>query len=242
MGNDGKPELVRLNVELFCDLRRKLETAQINRNLYGYIHNEVSDSIQSMEMAVTLLKNQDKKESNKPYYQLLESGIKDFNQGLMNFEYICELLKRHDISQDSLFNPRFEIKQTVESIVGVEYTDLLGDTGMVIGNKRSLELTFKTLINYVQTFAENESVKVKAYEADPHFVFVISAEKQNKGFTADTKEELQAAIEIIKSKTEEQGGNLIVIDEKESVKMLYSMKKHLRSEYSMIFNQNQIQL
>lgn len=241
-GKDGTPELIRLNVEIFSDFRRKLDTAQISRSLYEFVHNDTRDSMQSMEMAINILKNGDKKESDKPYFSLLENGLTDIKQNIMSFEYIYELMKRHDISKDTLFNPRTDIKQIAENIDGVEYTDLLSDTGMIVYNRESLDITFKTLIRRIQALTGNESVKMKAYEVEPHFVFVISAEKDPDKFSEnDHAEELQTAMDIIRFRAEENGGNLIVTETEETVKILYSMRKHLRSEYSMIFNQNQLQ-
>ncbi len=243
VNEDGKTELVRLNVEIFCDIRKKLESYGSNKSLFDNIYSEFRDNTQMMEMALKILKSENNSEKTKPYYQMLEKGMHEFKQSLMCFEYLFEIMKRHDIYNEKLSNPRLDIQETFENIDGVEYTDLLGDTGSLIYNQYKLKQTLTILVDLAKNLAGNEHINVKAYESDPYFVFIFDAKKDFR--LAPEKrhlEELKILSDVIKQRTEENGGHLIVHEAQNSVKIMYSIKKHLRTEYSSIFNQNTVKL
>lgn len=242
-GSNGMPDLVRLNIEVFRDVCRQREVQSIDQSLFEYTNNELLESLHAMEMALRLIKKEDDQEINKPYFDIFENGINTVKSKALNYEYIYELMRKHDIATDTIFNPRIDIKRIMDDMPDVEYTDLLGDTSIIINNRTALEISFKAIISYVQILSGTMEVKVKAYESDPHFVFVFKAEKNPDAFF-DMIEAMnqKTVMDIIKLRTEENGGNMIVANTEDSVKILYSIRKHLRSEYSMVFNQNQIQI
>ncbi len=243
LGKDGIPELVRMNIEVFCDIRRKYEQYNNNQGLFDYICNSMTNEIKTMELSLKILKNNDKNEENGMYYKLLENSINDFKHSFLNFEYLFEIIKRNDIAKGSVFNPRLDIQQIAESTDGVEYTDLIGKDSCIFYDRSALETAIKTIIQYTQTVAGTRSVKMKSYEKDPYFVFVFTAEKCEDNAKDNTSlNELSAAMDIIKLRAEENGGNLREINSEDQIKVMYSIKKHIRSEYSTIFNQDQIQL
>ena len=148
-------------------------------------------------------------------------------------------MKRHDVARDTVFNPGPVLEKITEHYSDVEFANMLSGRGEIVYNINSFVKAFELFINTAKLHSLDNKIHMKAYESGAHFVFVITAKANNE----DKLEKVLAdsyilKLESLKTIAKERDGNLIVLKNDNTIKIMFSIKKHLRSEYAMIFNQD----
>ncbi|MBQ7014832.1 MAG: hypothetical protein IJN12_01780 [Clostridia bacterium] len=239
LGQSGKPELVRLNIEILADMHKKYRKNSPNINLFSNIYNETHRQLSTIEMSIEALRRSICKDGGDVYLEMLKSSSEVFSKIVMTYDYIYSLMKSYNINEETLFDPSEVVEKLAESNPKLSVINLLSGYDVLICNPQLFINTLKAIIEHITIFAEDSQIELKAYEEKEHFVFVLKANKdQTPKSHYNYIQQYYMNLEPFKEKAEELGGNLIKIENEAHIKIMYSLRKHFRMDSTVEFNQD----
>ncbi len=237
-GKNGKPELVRLNIEILADINRRFNKHSPNTNLFRNIYEEMNLQLRNINLTVNELRRCVIKDEGSKYIEILKSSCNTFKEFVVTYDYIYSLMKSYNINEVSFFSPKEVIDKLEKKIPALTTINLLSGHDSLICNPQFFINTLNAIIEHIRILTGAEKIELKAYEEKEHFIFVIQAKKDlSKKIIFNYIQQFYLDLDTFKTKAEELGGNLISIESPNRIKVLYSIRKHIRADFSSEFNQ-----
>jgi len=235
---NGKIELVRLSIEILSDSHRRFSKNSPNINLFRNIHNELTHQLSTMKMSIEAIRKSTNRNDIEAYIEMMNSCCEVFSSFVHTFDYIYSLMKTYNINEETLFNPKETVDKIAAKYLEVKAVNLIGNHDVLICNPQFFIKTLETIIEHINIHSGTSPIEMKAYEEKAHFVFVFRANiNPNYETNYNCLQLYNSDLEIFKTKAKESGGNLIEIKDETQIKILYSIRKHIRADISTEFNQ-----
>ncbi len=238
-GKNGKPELIRLNIEILADINRKFKKHSPNTNLFRNLYEEMNLQLSNINLTINGLQRCINKDEGAKYIEILKSNCNIFKEFVITYDYIYSLMKSYNVNEVSLFNPKEVIEKLAVKNSALTIVNLLSGHDILICNPQFFINTLNAIIEHISILTGSAKIELKAYEEKEHFVFVFQAKKDlSKKIMFNYIQQFYLDLDTFKTKAKELGGNLITIEHPNRIKVLYSIRKHIRSDFSPEFNQD----
>lgn len=235
IGSDGKISAVRLNVDLFKSGPHTFDSYEAFNSMY----DRTKGVLNTAQMAAEVLIDRAGRPDASKYASIIYDNMDKLGSNLKNSEYLFNLINRHNLKHETMFNPLELIQEIVDKTDGTKIKSVTDDNTQTLFDATAFEYAIDLIINYLKAISEGNEIKLESYEKESHFVFVFKTKRVLDIQTdKETLNHYQVNMEILKEQSEKLGGNLVQIIRGSKIKILYSIKKHLRSEYSMAFRQD----
>jgi len=238
LGKNQKPEFVRLNIEILADSHKRYYRSSPNVNFFNSIYYELHNQLKIIEMSVNGIRKSRNENVCESYIEMLNSSKDVFKNFVTTFDYIYSLMRSYNLDETVLLNPCQIIAKIEQAYPYLTVINLISGRDVFICNPKFFIETLKAIIEYIGIITCVRDINLKAYENKEHFIFVFQANKDcSQKIDFNYIEQYYLDLSVFKNKAVALGGNLITIEKENYVKVLYSIRKHIRAEFTQEFNQ-----
>lgn len=238
--NNGKTVYIRMSADIFGGLKQDYDSLKNFKNVYDTMYERIKGTVNTLQMSVESIKDDKKGLLSISYLKSINKKLSDLNGFIMNSEYIFELINKHNLKTDSIFNPIETVDKIIKTYPNAEITESIGNTSEIILEKAGFSYAIDLIMNYIYVLSPDGKIKLKTEEQHNHLVFVFETKLTvSKLPSPQLLGEFDLKMDILKRMSEKIGGNLLILNTGRKLKVLYSLKKLIRSEYSAVFRQGE---
>ena len=237
-GEDRMTEYIRLSIEVLDDKNKQYKKVSPNTNLFNNMYTEIHNHLQLIEMSVDSIKKQAECSNDENFMKILNDGCDFFKTVVTTYDYIYSLMRNYNIDKAEIFKPEEIIENLKNEYYYLTAVNLINSKNTLICNTDFIAETLKAIVEHIKAVVGICDVNLKAYEEMDHFIFVFTANKSIDPKPSDNYiQQYYLDLGHFKNKAKESGGNLITIADEDNIKILYSIRKHVRADLSQEFNQ-----
>lgn len=232
---NDKTVCVKLYFETTFDIKRHIE------NTNDYLGGKLKGITNSAKLALDMLRITANKEPEcRKYIEVLTKSCNKLVEFSQNANYLYEIADKRESSNETVFLLHEALCEAVPEAADIVFTDMTSDRDMLIYDKRKFTSFITGIISHYKLFEGSGIINIKAYTNGDRLVMAFRGERSSRRFSEDESKPLYSKgseLAAIRSSVIRNGGNMVFLDIGSELKILMSLKIHIKSEYGIYLRQ-----